>query len=76
MHKQPEARDGDIVAARIGPEVALKRLQRIDADTVELQPVSTSPEHEAIVIEPTTVDTEIIGIVVGAIIGARRSAEN
>ena len=69
---QPEANDGDIVLARIGQEVTLKRFARIDADTVELQPVSTNPEHEPIPIGPTTHDTEIVGIVVGAIVGTRR----
>ena len=75
VRRQPEANDGDIVLARIGPEVTLKRFQRIDAAHVELQPVSTKPEHEPIPIGPTTHDTEIVGIVVGAIVGRRRSAE-
>ena len=75
VRRQPEANDGDIVLARIGPEVTLKRFQRIDAAHVELQPVSTNPEHEPIPIGPTTHDTEIVGIVVGAIVGRRRSAE-
>ena len=46
----------------------------IDTDTVELQPVSTNPDHEAISIGPTTVDTEIVGIVVGSIVGSRCGA--
>ena len=75
VRRQPEARDGDIVVARIGEEVTLKRFQRIDADTVELQPVSTNPEHKPIKIGPTTADTEIVGIVVGAIVGTRRATE-
>ena len=75
VRRQPEAQDGDIVLARIGPEVTLKRFQRIDAKHVELQPGSTNPEHEPIPIGPTTHDTEIVGIVVGAIVGRRRSAE-
>ena len=75
VRRQPEANDGDIVLARIGPEVTLKRFQRIDAKHVELQPGSTNPEHEPIPIGPTTHDTEIVGIVVGAIVGRRRSAE-
>ena len=67
MRRQPEANNGDIVLARIGPEVTLKRFARIDAEHVELQPVSTNPEHEPIRIGPTTEATEIVGIVVGAI---------
>ena len=72
VRKQPEARDGDIVLARIGSDVTLKRLQRIDSKTVELQPVSTNPKHEPIKIGPTTTDTEIVGVVVGAIVGTPR----
>ena len=75
VRKQPEANNGDIMLARIGAEVTLKRLQRIDAERVELQPVSTNPEHDPIKIEPTIEDFEIVGIVVGAIIGTRRAAE-
>ena len=71
----PEANDGDIVLARIGPEVTLKRLQRIDAEHVELQPVSTNSEHEPIRIGRSTEDTEIVGIVVGAIVATRRGTD-
>ena len=67
--------DGDIVLARIGPEGTLKRYERIDAETVELQPVSTNSEHKPIQVGPTTEDAEIVGIVVGAIVGTRRAAE-
>ena len=75
VRREDDAKDGDLVLARIGPGVTLKRFQRIDAKHVELQPVSTNPEHEPIPIGPTTHDTEIVGIVVGAIVGRRRSAE-
>ena len=75
VHRQPEARDGDVVLARIGAEVTLKRYQRIDASTVELQPVSSNPDHEPIQVGPTTPDAEIVGIVVGAIVGARRGPD-
>ena len=74
VRKQSEARDGDLVLARIGEEVTLNRCARIDAHTVELQPVSTNPEHSPIEIGPTTGDAEIVGIVVGAIVGSRRGA--
>ena len=73
VRSQPEAKDGDVVFARIGQDVTLKRCQRISADTVELQPVSTNPEYKPIEIGPTTEGAEIIGIVVGTIFGTRRA---
>ena len=75
LQPEPEVNDGDIVLARSGLEVTLKRYERIDAKTVELQPVSTNPEHKVIEIGPTTDDAEIVGIVVGAIVGTRRAVE-
>ena len=75
IHRQPEARNGDVVLARLGGEVTLKRYQRVDSRTVELQPVSSNPDHEPIRIGPTTDDAEIVGIVVGAIVGYRRGTD-
>ena len=74
VRRQPEARNGDIVVARIGSEVTLKRYERVDAHRVEFQPVSTNPEHRTLVVGPTDEDTEIVGIVVGAIVGGRSAA--
>ena len=42
----PETRAGNLVFASIGQGGTPKRFQRINAHTVELQPVSTNPEHE------------------------------
>ena len=74
VRRQPEARKGDIVVARLGQEVTLKRYERVDAHRVELQPVSTNPEHRTIVVGPTDDDAEIVGVVVGAIVGRRGAA--
>ena len=71
-----EAREGNIVVARIDPDATMKALQRIDRDTVELQPVTPNPEHETIRIDPTVEDCESVGIVVRAIVGTRRDASN
>ena len=38
VHRQPEARNGDIVVARLGQEVTLKRYEQVDAHRVELSP--------------------------------------
>lgn len=69
VRRQPEARNGDIVVARIGQEITLKRYQRVDENQVELHPVSTNPGHQTIAVGPTSDDTEIVGVVVGAIVG-------
>ena len=75
VRHQPEARNGDVVVARIGEEVTLKRFERVDEHTVEFQPQSTNPEHKPIRADLRTDDVAIVGIVVGAIIGTRRGAE-
>ena len=61
--------------ARIGTDVTLTRLQRIDAETGELRPRSAKPEHEAVRVGPYTDNFEIVGVVVAAIVGARRSTD-
>ena len=55
--------------ARIKEEITLKRFCK-DAAAVELQPVSSNPEHGPIRVGPQD-DFEVSGIVVGAIIGTR-----
>ena len=67
-----DPRNGDVVVARIGEEITLKRFYRRNGHaSVELQPVSSNPEHVTIRIDGQS-DFEISGIVVGAIIGTRR----
>ena len=70
VRRDPDPRDGDIVIARIGSEITMKRYQR-RGERVELEPRSTNPEHETIQVEIGT-DIEMVGIVVGAIIGTPR----
>ena len=71
VRRNPEPNEGDVVIARIGQEVTLKCFHRADPDRIELQPRSSNPEHKPIVIDGTTADWEIVGVVVGAMIGAR-----
>ena len=75
MRRTPEANNGDVVVARIGAEIVLKRYCRRSAKTIELQPASTNPENEPILLNPQTTDVEIVGVVVGAIVGARRRSD-
>ena len=75
VRHQPEARNGDIVLARIGEEVTLKRYEQTGPHTVEFQPESTNPEHKPIRVDTRTDDVAIVAVVVGAIIGTRRAAD-
>ena len=73
VRRQRKANDGDLVVARIGEEIVVTRLRRIDPGCVELQPESTNPKHRSIRIDAQTKDVEIVGVVVGAVVGAPRS---
>ena len=72
IKRTPNAADGDVVMARIGTEITLKCFRRPTEDRVELRPCSKNPEHCAIVIDEQTEDWEIVGVVVGAMIGPPR----
>ena len=72
IKRTPNASDGDVVMARIGTEITLKCFRRPTEDRVELRPCSKNPEHCAIVIDEQTEDWEIVGVVVGAMIGPPR----
>ena len=74
VRQDPEPGNGELVVARIGNEVVVKRFCRTESGTIELQPDSHNPEHEAIRIDANTVDFEVIGSVVGAIVGTRRES--
>ena len=59
---------------RIGAEITLKCSHRPAEDRVELKPCSSNPEHRPIVIDKETEDWEIVGVVVGAMIGPPRQS--
>ena len=65
----PEARSGDVVVARFGDEVTLKRFVRIDRRHVELRPDSHNPVHKPIEIDLAKHILHIDGVAVGALIG-------
>ena len=76
VRRNPDPRNGDIVVARIGEEVVVKRFWRRNEATIELQPESHNPEHKAIRIDANTVGFEVVGTVVGAIVGTRRETDD
>lgn len=69
IHKTPDARNGQVVVARFGDEVTLKRFRRIDNRHVELQPESHNPEHQVMKLDLAKHILEIDGVAVGALIG-------
>ena len=69
VKRTPNASEGDIVVARIGTDITLKCFHRPNDERVELRPCTKNPEHCAIVIDEQTEDWEIVGVVVGAMIG-------
>ena len=74
VKRNPDPAEGDVVIARIGQEITLKCFHRAGRYRIELQPRSSNPEHKPIVVDGTTPDWEIVGVVVGAMIGARPTA--
>jgi repressor LexA len=64
VQKTAEARNGQIVVARIDDEVTVKRLHRT-RQTIELLP--ENPEFEPIIIAPGQVEFAIEGIAVGLV---------
>ena len=71
----PEAKSGDVVVARFGDEVTLKRFVRVNKRHVELRPESHNPVHEPIEIDLAKHILHIDGVAVGALIGRLRAPE-
>jgi repressor LexA len=64
VHKTPEARSGQIVIARLGDEVTVKRLRR-RGHAVQLEP--ENPEFEPIEVDARSETLVIEGVAVGVI---------
>ena len=64
IRQQPEAGDGQIVAALVDGEVTLKRLKRGRGGRVELRP--ENPAYEPLVFDPPE-EPRILGVMVGLI---------
>ena len=70
----PEANNSDVVVARFGDEVTLKRFVQLDGRHVELRPDSHNPEQQTIAIDLAKHILHIDGVAVGALIGRLGSA--
>ncbi|MBS1189035.1 MAG: SOS-response transcriptional repressor, LexA [Rhodocyclaceae bacterium] len=70
VHRTQQARDGQIVVARLADDVTVKRLKR-QAGRVEL--IAENPEFQPIVVDPERIDFAIEGIAVGLIRGSLNS---
>jgi repressor LexA len=64
VHKTPEARTGQIVIARLGDEVTVKRFRR-RGNAVQLEP--ENPDFEPIEVDPRSESLVIEGVAVGVI---------
>jgi len=64
IRQQPEAEDGQIVAALVDGEVTLKRLKKGRGGRVELRP--ENPAYEPLMFEPPE-EPRILGVMVGLI---------
>ena len=62
---EEQLQDGQVVAARVGDEVMLRRYHQVNEHTGELRPESPDTEHPPIKFVTETKDIEIIGIVIG-----------
>lgn len=67
VHKTNQARDGQIVVARIDEEVTVKRL---DSSKGQIRLIAENPDFQPIVVNPEEVEFAIEGIAVGLIRGA------
>ena len=68
IRKTPEAKTGQIIVARFGDEVTLKRIVRIDPRHVELRPESHNAKHKVMKLDLAKHILQIEGVVVGALI--------
>ena len=70
IKKTPTAESGQVVVARFGDEVTLKRFVRVDDRNVELRPESYNPTHKVMKLDLMKHILELDGVAVGATIGA------
>ena len=76
VHRTPEAKSGQIVVARFGDEVTVKRYVQIDERHVELRPESHNTAHQVRKLDLAMHILKIEGIVVGALIRGLDDSES
>ena len=74
IHRTTIPESGQVVVARFGDEVTLKRFVRVDERHVELRPESHNPAHEVMKLDLAKHILEIDGVAVGALIGQIRDS--
>ena len=75
IRKTNTAKSGQVVVARFGDEVTLKRFVQIDERHVELRPESYNPAHEVMKLDLAKHILHIEGVAVGAMIWDLRDAQ-
>ncbi len=75
IKKTSTAKSGQVVVARFGDEVTLRRFVQIDERHVELRPDSYNPAHEVMKLDLAKHILHIEGVAVGAMIGDLRDPE-
>ena len=75
IHRTDAPVSGQVVVARFGNEVTLKRYVKLDERRVELRPESHNAEHQVMKLDLTKHRLEIDGVAVGAMITRLRDTE-
>lgn len=75
IHRTAAPESGQVVVARFGDEVTLKRYVKLDERRVELRPESHNPDHRVMELDLAKHRLEIDGVAVGAMITRLRGIE-
>ena len=75
IRKTNKPRNGQVVVARFGDEVTLKRYWKVNDRHVELRPESHNSAHEVMRLDPAKHILEIDGVAVGALISELPNSE-
>ena len=73
VRKKPGPRDGNVVLARIGETPTLARFIRIDSRTAHVHGIGTDSKLKPVAAGAGAHEAQILGTLVGAIVGTRRA---